>query len=152
MQTTRCTTCAVLIAIASAVCVTSAVAYSPAPYPQGEARIVSDARLLSADRVRVRITCTGAPAWTACQGRVRLRSRGLVATRRHGRRQIVPIAGGELSELRPGESVELVMPVTNRARYHLRRHRVTRATGFIDNALHATGSMRTTTTALDVRR
>jgi len=152
MRTIDSTTCAVLAAVASAVGVTSAVAHTPPPYPQGEARIVSDARLLSADRVRVKVTCTGAPAWTACRGRVRLRSRGLVVTRRHGRRKIVPIAGGELAALRPGESVELVMPVTSQARYHLRRRRVTKATGFIDNALCATGSMRTTRTALEVRR
>jgi len=56
----------------------------------------------------------------------------------------VQIARGELVNLLPGASVELVMPVSSRARYHLRHHRVTKATGYIDNSLR-TGGMVTTT-------
>ncbi len=135
-----------------AVFATSAVARTPNPSPQGEARLEVDARMLPGNRVRVKVKCDGAIAWTGCRGRVRLTSRGAVATRRGGPRQLVLIARGDVSGLRPGSSTELVMSVMTRARYHLRRQRLTRASGRVENLSYAGGRAATIHTNVRITR
>lgn len=133
-------------------CLSAAVATVPAPYPQAEARVVPDAHLLrdDASKVKVKVTCAGAIAWRACGGRVRLVSRDRIAFARGGSRRVVEIARGDLEELRPGDSVEIVMAVKPKARFHLRSHRKTKVTGYVDNLVYATGRTSTTKKVLAV--
>jgi hypothetical protein len=133
-------------------CLSAAIATVPAPYPQAEARVVPNAHLLQDDasKVKVKVTCAGAIAWGACRGRVRLVSRDPIATARGGSRRVVEIARGDLEEFRPGDSVEIVMAVKSKARFHLRSHRRTRVTGYVDNLVYATGRTSTTEKGLAV--
>ncbi len=123
----------------------------PAPTPQGEAQLASSGRLLSGDRLRIKLQCVGAPAWSACRGRLRLTTRRPIRIRPKGTAQIVEVGNAGFAEITPGSSAIIVLAVKPRARYHLRRSTSTKAFARITDEL-VTGELRSTRESTSISR
>jgi hypothetical protein len=88
----------------------------------GDARVRPSAQLTRDGLVHFVVGCPGGPA---CRGTARLTTKGVVPTRRGGRRRVVSIAQAPFADLQPGQTVELTARVRPEARYFVsRRSRV----------------------------